>query len=95
MLRVEMYDSAGTLTLKFAGRLVSNDAENIYLLVKRCPEITLFVDMTELTFIDSVGEDVLLFLGRLGAEFIADTSYALDICERLRLRLAAARGADR
>jgi hypothetical protein len=31
---------------------------------------------------------VLLFLKRLGAEFIAETSYALDVCERLDLPLA-------
>jgi hypothetical protein len=29
-----------------------------------------------------------VFLKRLGAEFIAETSYALDVCERLDLPLA-------
>ena len=41
-----------------------------------------------LLFIDNVEEEVLVFLKRLGAEFIAETSYALDVCERLDLPLA-------
>jgi len=31
---------------------------------------------------------VLLFLGRLGAEFVAPNSYSLDVCERLNLSVA-------
>jgi len=50
----------------------------------------LVVDLTDVTFIDSVGEEVLSFFGRFGAEFAASTSYALDVCERLHLRLADA-----
>ena len=46
------------------------------------------VDLTDVTFIDSVGEEVLSFFGRFGAEFAASTSYTLDVCERLDLRLA-------
>jgi hypothetical protein len=48
----------------------------------------LVVDLTDVTFIDSSGEEVLLFLGRLEAEFVAETSYTLDFCERLSLPLA-------
>jgi len=50
--------------------------------------MTLLVDITDVTFIDSVGEEVLAFFGRFGAEFVAETSYARDVCERLHLRLA-------
>jgi energy-coupling factor transporter ATP-binding protein EcfA2 len=37
------------------------------------------VDLTDVIFIDSVGEEVLSFFGRSGAEFAAPTSYTLDV----------------
>ena len=45
----------------------------------------LVVDLTEVTAVDSVGEEALSFFGRLGAEFIADNDYARYICEQLNL----------
>jgi hypothetical protein len=36
-------------------------------------------------FIDAIGEEVLLFVKRLGAQFVAETSYSRDVCERLQL----------
>ena len=89
MLRVDIRDSANALSLKLEGRFTGNDAENTRTLMARCHDgMTLVVDLTEVTFIDSVGEEVLSFFGRFGAEFVAQTSYTLDICERLHLRLA-------
>lgn len=89
MLRVEVDDSANTLSLKLQGRLVGEEAKNTHALMTRYREgMKLLVDVTEVTFIDSVGEQVLSFFGRLGAHFIAETSYSLYICERLHLRLA-------
>ncbi len=89
MLRVQIHHSANILSLKLEGRFTGNDAENTRPLLTRYREgIRLIVDLTDVTFIDSVGEEVLSFFGRFGAEFAASTSYALDICERLDLRLA-------
>jgi len=89
MLRVEIHDSANTLSLKLEGRFTGGDAENTRTLMTRCHDgKTLVVDLTEVTFIDSVGEEVLSFFGRFGAEFVAETSYSLDVCEHLHLRLA-------
>lgn len=89
MLRVETHDSANTLTVKLAGRFTGEGAENTRTLMTCCRDgMTLVVDLTEVTFIDSVGEDVLSFFGRFGAEFVAPTSYSLDVCERLHLRIA-------
>jgi hypothetical protein len=34
---------------------------------------------------------VLLFIKRLGAEFVAETSYSRDICDRLQLPLVGKR----
>lgn len=92
MLRVEIQGSPDTLILKLEGRLTINDAEHTRALVNHCPhEIRLVVDLTEVTFIDSRGEEVLSFFARFGAEFVAQTSYTLDVCERLHLRLARSR----
>ena len=89
MLRVEIYDSANSLSLKLEGRFTRDEAENTRTLITRCREgMRLVVDLSDVTFIDSAGEEVLSFFGRFGAEFAASTSYTLDVCERLHLRLA-------
>ena len=89
MLRVQMHNSAETWHMTFEGRFAGEDAEHVRMLITRCPPgVKLIADLTEVVFIDSVGEEVLSFLGRLGAEFIAPTSYTLDICERLHLLIA-------
>lgn len=88
MLRVEMRDSADTLILKLEGRFASDDAEHTRTLAARfSTRGKLLVELTEVVFIDVVGEEVLSFLSRLGAEFVAPNSYALDVCERLNLRV--------
>jgi hypothetical protein len=95
MLRVDIHDSANALSLKLEGRFTGNDAENTCTLMARCHDgKTLIVDLTEVTFIDSMGEEVLSAFGRFGAEFVAQTSYTLDICERLHLRLAPSQAWD-
>jgi hypothetical protein len=95
MLRVEIQDSESSLSLKLEGRFTGDDAENSRTLITRCREgMRLVVDLTDVTFIDSVGEDVLSFFGRFGAEFAASTSYTLDVCERLHLRLARDEASD-
>jgi hypothetical protein len=95
MLRVDILDSANALSLKLEGRFTGNDAENTRTLMARCHGgMTLIVDLTEVTFIDSVGEEALSFFGRFGAEFVAQTSYTLDVCERLHLRLAPDQASD-
>ena len=94
MLRVERFDSADALRIKLEGRLAGNDAEHTRTLmwpvasaIERDDEPKVVVDLTEVIFIDAVGEDVLSYWGRLGAQFVATTSYAIDVCERLHLPL--------
>jgi len=95
MLRVEIPGSPDILILKLEGRLTGDDAEHTRTLVMHSLRgIRLVVDLTEVTFIDSVGEEVLSFFGRFGAEFVAQTSYTLDTCERLHLRLSRDGGSD-
>ncbi len=94
MLRVEICDSAETLTLRLEGRFAGDDAEHTRTLAARFgARGKLLVDLTEVVFIDAVGEKVLSFLGRLGGEFVTPNSYVLDVCERLNLRVAPNGGA--
>lgn len=89
MLRVEMHNLDHMMILKLEGRLTGEGADHVRSLATRCPaEIRLMIDVTDITFTDSVGEEVLSLFGRLGAEFVAETAYSLDICERLQLPLA-------
>jgi len=89
MLRVEICDSAETLTLRLEGRFTGDDAEHTRTLAARfASRGKLLVDLTEVVFIDAVGEEVLSFLGHLGAQFVAPNSYVLDVCERLNLHVA-------
>ena len=78
--------------MTFAGRFAGDDAEHARMLTTHCPPgAKLVTDLTEVVFVDSAGEQVLTFFGRLGAEFIAPTSYTLDVCERLHLPVARTR----
>ena len=89
MLRIETCNSADTWHILLEGRFTGDDAEHARMLITRCPVgIKLIVDLTEVVFIDDTGEEVLSFLGRLGAEFVAPNSYSLDVCERLNLSVA-------
>ena len=84
MLRVYLHDSV----LKLEGRLTAADADHICtLMTSTDTQPKILIDLTDVTFVDLVGETVLSFLGRGGAEFIAETAYSLDVCERLGLRL--------
>lgn len=95
MLRVEVEEFSNTLRLKLEGRFVGNEAKHTRTLLVRCRDgIRLVVDLTEVTFVDSVGEELLLFFGQFGARFVAETSYSLDICERLHLQTAVDEQSD-
>jgi hypothetical protein len=93
MLRVITSQTVDILTFKLEGRLTGERAEQVRTLVTRSnAEMRLVVDITELMFVDALGEGVLSFLKRLGAQFLAETAYSLDVCARLRLSLVAKQG---
>ena len=86
MLRVETDQLDGALTCRLEGRFTGEGAEQVRLLVTRWnSKLKLFIDLTEVMYIDAIGEDVLLLLKKLGAQFLAETSYSRDVCERLQL----------
>ena len=88
MLRVETQQSDGALICRLEGRFTGKGAEEVRTLVTRCDsKLKLVVDLTDVMFIDAIGEEVLLFVKRLGAQFVAEPSYSRDVCERLQLPL--------
>jgi anti-anti-sigma factor len=86
MLRVQTQQSDAALICRLEGRFTGDGAEEVRRLVTRCDsQLELIVDLTDVMFIDTTGEEVLLFVKRLGAQFVAETSYSRDVCERLEL----------
>jgi len=86
MFRAEIQWLASGPTLKFEGRLVADWAEQARSLVTKdiLPK-GLIVDLTEVSYVDSVGEQLLKWLASVGAVFIASSVYAFAICDWLRL----------
>lgn len=86
MCRAEIQWLAGGPTLKLEGKLVAEWAEQARCLVTKdvLPK-GLIVDISGLSDIDSVGEQLLKWLDSAGALFIAGSVYANAVCERLRL----------
>ncbi len=89
MFRMEFEHTGTGLTARVQGRLAGHFAEEAKQVIAR-PSIrgTLTLDITEVTFVDVHGEQALAFWSGMGAKFVAETSYAHDLCERLRLPLA-------
>jgi anti-anti-sigma regulatory factor len=86
MLRVATQELDGALMCRLEGRFTGEGAEHVRTLATQCSScLRLVIDLTEVMYIDAIGEDVLLLFKRLGAQFIADTSYSRDVCERLHL----------
>jgi anti-anti-sigma regulatory factor len=88
MFRAEIRWLANRPVLKMEGRLVAAWAEQARLLVTKevVPKL-LVVDLTELSYIDCAGEQLLKWLASLGAEFQAGNVYTLSVCESLHLPL--------
>ena len=89
MLRVEYQDVGNTVTMRVEGRFVGAFAKDARELVTRCRiSMPLVVNLSEVTFVDAVGEEVLSWLARIGGEFVAENCYPLHVCERLHLPMA-------
>jgi len=90
MLRIEFYETQHRITVRLQGRFVKEFAEHARMLIGKSSEPSQFVvDLSDVTFVDAMGERVLIWLKEMGVGFTADSTYCLDICERLSLPLAA------
>jgi hypothetical protein len=86
VFRAEIQSLASGPTLKLEGKLVADWAEQARCLVTTdvLPK-GLIVDLTEVSYIDSVGEQLLKWLASVGALFVAGNVYAIAVCDRLCL----------
>ena len=88
MFRAEIQQLTKGPTLKMEGSLVGDWAEEAKcLFTKGLVPKGLIVDLTEVMYVDSVGEQVLNWFESVGAVFAAKNVYTAGICERLRLPL--------
>jgi hypothetical protein len=86
MFRAEIRWLENGPTLKMEGKLVGDWAEQAMdLVTKDVVPKGLVIDLTEVSYVDSVGERLLKWLASVGAVFVARSVYAISVCERLRL----------
>jgi hypothetical protein len=86
MLRIEFGQLADGPTATLQGRFVGDWAEQAKsLFMHASVPAGLVIDLREVTYVDSVGEEVLVWFRSIGATFVAENSYSLDACERLHL----------
>ena len=86
MFRAEIQWLASGPPLKLEGKLVADWAEQARCLVTKdvLPK-GLIVDLTEVSYVDSAGEQLLKWLASVGAVFVAGSVYAFAVCDRLGL----------
>jgi ABC-type transporter Mla MlaB component len=86
MFRAEILWLANGPTLKLEGKLAADWAEQARFLVTKdvLPE-GLIVDLTEVSYIDSAGEQLLNWLASVGASVVGGNVYAIGVCDRLGL----------
>ena len=86
MLRMEFYRHADCLELRMEGRFVRDFADHARMLIgDSILPPKLIVDLSEVNYVDAVGEEVLLWFKEIGVKFIAKSAYSHGVCERLRL----------
>ena len=86
MLRMEFYELADCMKMRMEGRFVREFAEHARTLIghSQVPS-KLVVDLSEVIFVDAVGEEVLLWFKEIGTTFVAESAYSRDVCDRLQL----------
>jgi anti-anti-sigma regulatory factor len=88
MLRVTFKnDPSGAVVMRLEGRLVEKFAEVAKAAAGRKPPRNLIVDLSDVTYVDSSGEELLRWLRRMGGEFRAESLYSRSVCEYLGLPL--------
>jgi hypothetical protein len=89
MVRVQFHEKDNTTTMRIEGRFVGRYAEDVRsLLASKQISGKLIIDLSELSWADLIGEEVLCWLGSIGCKFVAGNAYSSFLCEKLRLRPA-------
>ena len=86
MLRMEFYELPDCMKMRVEGRFVRDFAEHARMLIghSNVPS-KLVMDLSEVSFVDAAGEEVLLWFKEIGTRFIAESAYSRDVCDRLQL----------
>ena len=92
MLRMEFYELADCMKMRMEGRFVRDFAEHARTLIghSKVPS-KLVVDLSEVSFVDEVGEEVLLWFKEIGTTFVAESAYSRDVCDLLQLPMESER----
>ncbi|HVN21307.1 MAG TPA: hypothetical protein VMU05_21145 [Dongiaceae bacterium] len=91
MFRAQIRWISNRPVLKMEGRIVGSWAEQAEVLVTEEGFMRgLMVDLTEVSYVDSRGEQLLRWLAILGSEFVAGNVYAAGVCDRLCLPIRLA-----
>ena len=79
MLRMEFYRLTHCLKLRMEGRFVLDFAEHARMLIgdSTLPS-KVIVDLSEVNYVDAVGEEVLLWFKEIGVTFTAESAYSHD-----------------
>src|SRR5271165_1150035 len=92
MLRMEFYELPDCMKLRMEGRFVHDFAEHARMLIGDAPlPPKLIVDLSDVNYVDAVGEEVLLWFKNIGVTFTAESAYSHDVCERLQLPVESER----
>ncbi len=92
MFRMEFCEMPDRINVRVEGRFVGDFAEHARLLIAKSEAPSRFVvDLSEVSYVDEVGEQVLIWFKEIGVKFTADSLYSRDICERLRLPMHGGR----
>jgi hypothetical protein len=93
MLRITIPSSDDDPRFVLEGRLAGDQwvEELIRVIQQIRPRKKCVFDIENVFYVDSLGEETLLWLNRLGATFITKNAYGKDLCLRLHLRRAGVR----
>jgi anti-anti-sigma regulatory factor len=90
MMRMNVQFAEKVIRIRLEGRLAEQWAEELQKLAVRAigsrgPDANIEVNLTEVSHLDSRGEEVLKWLSRLGARFVAESASSQWLCERIGL----------
>ena len=87
MLRITLPTREDHPVFILEGRLAGDWAEELLRVTAcLCPGTDTVFDIEHVLYVDSLGERALQWLSHLGASFVAQNAYGVDLCERLHLQ---------
>ena len=94
MLRMQFYKLPDGIKMQLEGRFVREFAEHARTLIRRSVvPSNLVVDLSDVSFVDAVGEEVLLWFKGIGVKFAVESAYSRHVCEGLQLPIVSDRSA--